>query len=140
MYENKKCYKRAIYENEFKDLGLKTHLKHDLERYIGTEIINQCKNLNLDKFEGSQKLDIQINLQCKKDNIGEFPEPMIELRALLETREPVILTTTYVTRKQEATIDSRFYTGEKLSWKERLQALFKGRLYGGSVKLQKIRQ
>ena len=41
----------------------------------------------------------------------------------------------YIPRKEEISVDSRFYTGEKLSWKERIQAFFKGRLYGGSIKI-----
>ena len=42
----------------------------------------------------------------------------------------------YIPRKEEISVDSRFYTGEKLSWKERVQALFKGRLYNGSIKIK----
>ena len=59
---------------------------------------------------------------------------------MLKTRTPIILETTLVTRKQEVSVNSKYYCGQKLNWHERIEALFKGRLYGGSEKIKRIQQ
>lgn len=42
----------------------------------------------------------------------------------------------YINRKDEVNTMSKFYTGDKLTWRERIQALVKGRIYVGSLKLK----
>ena len=111
--------------------GFEEHLRRILEQKIGREILHKL-DLDIKNFEGKDTVCLEVYLTSFNNKIMDCKE----LKMCYEFKSVKQVEQFYISRKDEVSIDSRFYTGEKLSWKERLQALFKGRLYGGSLKIQ----
>ena len=109
--------------------GFKEHLKMILEQKIGREILNKL-NLDINKFEGKDTVCLDVCLMNCDNKIMHCKE----LRMYYKFKQIKQIEHIYVTRKDEVSVNSKFYEGEKLNWKERVQAFFKGRLYGGSIK------
>lgn len=127
MNKKERFYIEADYRELVNPDYLK-HIKNMLANKIGTEIIEKT-NLDINNFEEEKNICIQIELR-NRDN-PEWHKK--ELRADIYIREVREIEQVYITRKDEINTMSKFYTGEKLTWKERVQALFKGRLYGGRL-------
>ena len=130
MGDKKSFYIAADYRELVNPDYLK-HIKNMLANKIGTEIIEKL-NLNINNFEGKQTICIEIELR-NRDNYEWHTK---ELRADYKFKEVKELEQIYISRKDEVNTMSKFYTGDKLTWRERIQALFKGRLYGGSMNIK----
>ena len=118
----------------YKDLaqeGFEEHLRMILEQKIGREILNKL-DLDIHNFEGKDTVCLDVYLMNFDNKIMQCKE----LKMYYEFKQIKQVEQIYILRKQEISVDSRFYAGEKLSWKERVQAFFKGRLYGGSIKIK----
>lgn len=114
---------------DYRDLvqeGFKEHLRMILEQEIGREILHKL-DLDIENFEGEDTVCLNIHLM----NYDNEAMHCKELKMYYEFKLIKQMEQVYVSRKDEISVGSKFYTGEKLSWKERIQAFFKGRLYGG---------
>lgn len=110
--------------------GFEEHVRMILEQKIGREILNKL-DLDINKFEGKDTVCLDVYLMNFDNKIMHCKE----LKMYYEFKQIKQIEYIYVSRKDEVSVDSKFYAGEKLSWKERVQAFFKGRLYGGSIKI-----
>lgn len=111
--------------------GFEEHLRRILEQKIGREVLHKL-NLDINKFEGKDTVCLDVHLMNFDNKIMNCKE----LKMYYEFKQIRQVEQVYVSRKDEVSVNSKFYTGEKLTWKERVQAFFKGRLYGGSMKLK----
>ena len=111
--------------------GFEEHLRRILEQKIGREVLNKL-NLDINKFEGKDTVCLDVYLMNFDNKIMNCKE----LKMYYEFKQIRQVEQVYISRKDEVSVNSKFYTGEKLSWKERAQAFFKGRLYGGSMELK----
>lgn len=110
--------------------GFEEHVRMILEQKIGREILNKL-DLDINKFEGKDTVCLDVYLMNFDNKIMHCKE----LKMYYEFKQIKQVEHVYVSKKDEISVGSEFYTGEKLSWKERIQAFFKGRLYGGSIKI-----
>lgn len=120
---------------DYKDLaqdGFDEYLKRRLEQKIGREVLHKL-DLDIKNFEGKDTVCLEVYLTSFNNKIMDCKE----LKMCYKFKPIKQVEQFYVSRKDEINIDSRFYIGEKLNWKERIQAFFKGKLYGGSLKTQK---
>lgn len=123
-------------EADYRDLNNPDFIKYTkniLAQQIGTEIIEKM-NLDINNFIGNARLCVQISLM-NKDNPFHNSK---ELKAVYKIEEVKEIERVYISRKDEVNTMSKFYTGDKLTWRERLQVLFKGRLYGGSLLIKDL--
>lgn len=119
---------------DYRDLaqeGFEEHLRMILEQKIGREILNKL-DLDIHNFKGKDTVCLDVYLMNFDNKIMDCKE----LKMYYEFKQIKQVEQIYIPRKEEISVDSRFYTGEKLSWKERVEAFFKGRLYGGSIKIK----
>lgn len=110
--------------------GFKEDLKMILERKIGREIFQKI-DFNCNELKNKKTICIDLEFESSDNKIMHSKE----IRMYYSFRDVKEFETVFVNRKDEVTTYSEFYTGEKLNWKERVQAFFKGRLYGGSIKI-----
>lgn len=116
--------------NELEDPNFIDFLKRRLAQKIGEEILNKS-NLDIKNFKGKDTICINLEL-LKNEDILTYSQLKMEY-SFKEVKE---LEKVYISRKDEVSVISKFYTGEKLTWRERVEALFKGRLYGGSITIE----
>lgn len=116
---------------DYRDLaqeGIEEHLKTILEQKIGREIFQKI-NFNCNKMEDKKTICIDLEFKSADNKIMNSKE----IRMYYRFRDVKEFETVFINRKDEVTTYSEFYTGQKLSWKERVQAFFKGKLYGGKL-------
>lgn len=116
--------------NELEDPNFINFLKRRLAQKIGEEILNKS-NLDIKNFKGKDTICINLEL-LKNEDILTYSQ----LKMKYSFKEVKELEKVYISRKDEVSVISKFYTGEKLTWRERVAALFKGRLYGGSITIE----
>ena len=108
--------------------GYEEHLKMILEQKVGREIFKKI-NFNCNELRNKKTICIDLEFESSDNKIMHSKE----IRMYYRFRDVKEFETVFINRKDEVTTYSEFYTGEKLNWKERVQAFFKGRLYGGKL-------
>lgn len=120
---------------DYRDLeseNCKEYVRNAIAIDLGKKILNNCFDIDFNSFIGNQMFG--VNIQLESMDIPQ--EHAKEIRAKYQFSKTRELETIYIKRKEEISTYSNNYKGDKLNWKERMQAFFKGRLYGGSIELR----
>ena len=131
--QDRKNLSIECYKEEFENQGFKKYAKESIEHFIGKELLENCKSIDFDSFAGKGKFNVEVIVDAIIPPEEAYRKRRIV--ATLRTNRVIEYQTVIVTRKEEVDVSSKWYKGQKLTWKERLQALFKGELNGVSHKL-----
>ena len=116
---------------DYRDLaqeGFEEHVRRILEQKIGREILQKI-DFNCNNFKSKKTICLDLGFESY-DNRTMHSKEMKMYYSFRDIKE---FETVFINKKDEVTVCSEFYTGQKLNWKERIQAFFKGRLYGGKL-------
>lgn len=129
MIDDKYNYKIPASYKELMCSGFNDFLKANIARDIGLSVVDKLDLLDIDNFDKDVSALIKINLSTEDNEkrVGKNFLIRCEINKCQEF-EPK-----YIPRRDEITCGSKYYDGDKLTWKERVVAFFTGRLYGGSI-------